>query len=384
MSSERPLAAWYFFYFAFVGAFAPYAALYFQSLGISPARIAVLLTLGQAMRLVAPAWWGWLADRAGRRAPVVRYTSAAAAGCFLLYFATREFYGLLLATALLHFFWSAGLPLVEALTLGHLKAAAERYSRIRLWGSVGFIAAVAGAGALLDHVAIDALIWIGTALLLGTLVCALRLDDAPVAQGGQPHVERRPFDRTGWILFGSAFLMAAAHGPFYVFFSIHLDGLGYAKGTIGMLWALGVVAEIAVFAFAPRWLRHGNLRSLLLLCFALAAVRFLLTGWAGEFLALLLFAQLLHGFTFGAHHAAMVAALGRCYPAARQASVQAWYGSVSFGAGGMAGGLLAGQLWQPAGAGISFSVAALFALAGMVVVSGLGRLPPPASPTEHR
>lgn len=376
MNHGRPLAAWYFFYFAFVGAFAPYAALYFQSLGISPARIAVLLAMGQVMRLAAPAWWGWLADRYRWRAALVRFSAAAAAACFLLFFALRDFRMLLLAMALLHFFSSAGLPLVEAITLGHLHAAPERYSRIRLWGSVGFIAAVAGVGVMLDHQPIDSLLWAGIALLVGTLACSLLLVDVPLppARPGTP--ARGALNRRALVLFGSAFLMAAAHGPFYIFFSIHLDALGYTKSTIGALWALGVVAEIGVFLVAPRWIRTADLRGILLACFALAALRFMLTGWGGDYLVLLVVAQLLHGATFGAHHAAMVAALGRCFPAEQQARVQALYGSVSFGAGGMAGGLLAGQLWQGTGAEITFGVGSLFALAGLWLTFYLGQVPP--------
>jgi PPP family 3-phenylpropionic acid transporter len=65
-------------------------------------------------------------------------------------FLTEDFVGLLIGMAVLHFFWSASLPLVEALTLGHLAANPERYGRIRLWGSIGFIVTVMGVGLLLD------------------------------------------------------------------------------------------------------------------------------------------------------------------------------------------------------------------------------------------
>jgi hypothetical protein len=54
---------------------------------------------------------------------------------------------MLVAMALLAFFWSAALPLVETLTFDHLRDETGRYSRIRLWGSIGFIVAVMGTGA---------------------------------------------------------------------------------------------------------------------------------------------------------------------------------------------------------------------------------------------
>src|SRR5690242_10799750 len=145
------LAACYFFYFAFLGAFATYFSLYLQSLGFSAWQIGVLLTLMQVMRVVAPNFWGWLADRLGRKAVVVRISVGLSAACFALFFIAHSFAGVFVVMGLLAFFWSASLPLVEAITLGHLERQPERYGRIRLWGSLGFIGAVLGLGASLDH-----------------------------------------------------------------------------------------------------------------------------------------------------------------------------------------------------------------------------------------
>jgi PPP family 3-phenylpropionic acid transporter len=75
---------------------------------------------------------------------------------FSLFFAVRSFEAMLLAMALLAFFWSAALPLVETLTFDHLREQPARYSRIRLWGSIGFIVAVMGTGALLDRLPLSA------------------------------------------------------------------------------------------------------------------------------------------------------------------------------------------------------------------------------------
>jgi PPP family 3-phenylpropionic acid transporter len=162
--------------------------------------------------------------------------------------------------------------------------------------------------------------------------------------------------------------MSAAHGPLYVFFSIHLVDHGYGKTAVGALWSLGVCAEILVFVFMPRLMRNWSLRTILAGGFALAVIRFLLIGWGAEFLALLLLAQVMHGATFGAYHAAAVAALNRWFPARQQARAQALYGSISFGAGGMVGGLVSGQAWESLGPSLTFSLGSLFALVGLVAV----------------
>ena len=173
---------------------------------------------------------------------------------------------------------------------------------------------------------------------------------------------RRPEVRA---LFGACLLMSAAHGALYVFYSIHVVELGYAKAFVGWLWTLGVVAEIAVFALMPRLMRRYGARDILLISFACAVLRFLLIGWGAENLGLLLFAQLLHGATFGAYHAAAIAVVNRWFPGRLQSHGQALYGSLSFGAGGMIGGLISGYTWDTIGPAWTYTLGSAFALAGL-------------------
>lgn len=363
------LAAWYFWYFAFIGAFLPYFALYLQSIGFSAGRIAVLMSLGQFMRLLAPLLWSWLADSGGRRVRIIVASAAASLASFSAVFLTQDFIGLLIGLAVLHFFWSASLPLVEALTLGHLAANPERYGRIRLWGSVGFIVTVMGVGFLLDSAPISAQLWVSWALLLGAFLSALTLNETKghASQVAGPIMEVLRQRKVVFLL-AAGLLMSAAHGALYVFYSIHLVAQGYGKTMVGLLWTLGVVAEIAVFLLMPRISAMASMRRILLSCFALAALRFLLIGWTAGFVGLLVFAQLLHGASFGAHHAATMAALNRWFVAGQQARAQALYGSVAYGAGGLGGALLAGALWERVGPEITFSAASLLALAGLILV----------------
>lgn len=363
------LAVWYFWYFAFIGAFLPYFALYLQSIGLSASRIAVLMSLGQLMRLLAPLLWSWLADSGGRRVRIVVASTAAALASYSVVFLTQDFVGLLIGMAVLHFFWSASLPLVEALTLGHLAANPERYGRIRLWGSIGFILAVLGVGMLLDLAPIQSQLWVAWAILLGTLASALTLTEvkghADRVAGPIVEVLRQ---RKVVFLLAAGLFMTAAHGALYVFYSIHLVAQGYGKTMVGLLWTLGVVAEIAVFLLMARISVRVSLRRILLACFALATLRFLMIGWGVAFLGVLVLAQLLHGASFGAHHAATMAALNRWFEPGQQARAQALYGSVAYGAGGLGGALLAGALWEKAGAGITFSTSSLLALLGLILV----------------
>jgi len=363
-------AAYYFFYFAFVGVFSPYWSLYLSHLGFGAFDIAVLMSLLQVTRVFAPGAWGWLADRLGRQAVVVRAAALAGMLAFLPVFWVHDFAGMFATMLLIAFFWSASLPLVEAMTLGHLGSETARYGRIRLWGSVGFILTVLGCGWWLDHAPIDALPWLVLALLAGIAAFAWRLPEAPRTVHPDPtplgELLRRPEVRA---LLGACALMSVAHGPYYTLFSVYLQEHGYGKGAIGGLWAVGVIFEIGIFVGMPRMVARWGYQRILQATFWLGALRFALIALAVDSLPLLLFAQTLHAATFAAYHASAVAAVHEHFRGAHQAKGQALYTSLSFGVGGTLGGLIGGALYESAGGEGAFLMsAAATALGGLLLV----------------
>ena len=216
-------------------------------------------------------------------------------------------------------------------------------------------------------------------VLLGILATAFRLpegrrvrtsavaqatDEAPLATLRSVLRERQV-----WMLLLACFLMSSAHGVYYVFYSIHLDNLGYSKGMIGLLWSLGVRVEIGLFMIMAPLMQRYSLRGLLLVTYAVAVIRFLMIGWGAESLILLLIAQAMHGLSFGVHHAAAIAAVNQWFPTHIHARGQALYSSISFGGGGLFGGIISGLIWDPLGAGWAFTLGALFALAGWFCIA---------------
>ena len=362
------LSAYYFFYFAFVGAFSPYFALYLQAISLTATEIALLMSLMQLMRIVAPTMWGWLTERLGMRVMIVRLSALMSLLGFSGFFLSIQFGGLFAAMALMAFFWSAALPLIEGLTFSHLGAEGHRYGSIRVWGSVGFIVAVLALGQVLDRVPVEAVLWVTATILAGILACSFTIPESvPV------HLERAPLSlretlrrREVKALLGACFLMSAAHGGLYVFYSIYLVDKAWDKALVGWMWALGVIAEIIVFMLMPRIMRRFDLRSILVFSFACAVLRFVLIGWGADSLTVLLFAQVLHGATFGAYHAAAIAMVNLWFPGRLQSRGQALYGSLSFGAGGMLGGLLSGYTWETIGPEWTFTLGSVFALLGLV------------------
>ncbi|MBI1906643.1 MAG: MFS transporter [Rhodocyclales bacterium] len=362
------LSGYYFFYFAFIGAFSPYFTLYLQSLSFSASDIAILMSLMQVMRIVAPNLWGWMAERTGMRIPIVRGSALVSLAGFSLFFYSTEFGWIFFGMALMAFFWSAALPLVESITFTHLGAEVHRYGSIRVWGSVGFIGAVLGIGYALDFLPISAMLWMAALVLAGIVGCAFVLPEgvrppSPRDNASLQQTLRRPEVRA---LLGACFFMSAAHGALYVFYSIHLVDNGYGKSVVGWMWTLGVLAEVVVFLWMPRLSGRWSLRTILLVAFVAAVLRFVLIGWGVGSVAVLLFAQLLHGATFGAFHSAAITLINQWFAGRLQAQGQALYGSLSFGAGGMLGGLLSGFTWEGLGPQWTYTMGSGFALTGLV------------------
>jgi PPP family 3-phenylpropionic acid transporter len=166
----------------------------------------------------------------------------------------------------------------------------------------------------------------------------------------------------------SVALMQLSHGPYYTFLTLHLEHLGYSRGIIGMLWAVGVVAEVLMFLFMSRILQSVSVRHVLVASFALASLRWLLLGNFANHLSILIFAQLLHAATFGSFHAAAIHFLQRSFGPRQQGQGQALYAALS-GTGGAVGALYAGYSWNALGPGWTFAIASLAALTAAILAA---------------
>ncbi len=365
------IAGFYFFYYAFIGMFAPYWSLYLQSIHFDAIEISILLSIQPVMRMLAPGIWGWLADHTGKRLLVVQVAAALSAMFYLGVFATTSFWGLFIVLALMAFFWSASMPLVEATTLTYLGKNTAHYGRIRSWGSIGFIVSVVGLGFAFDYVAIAWLLWAGLVCEIGILIFSRQIPKTEVLahHTDSQSIRQIVMQPRVLALFGACFLMSVAHGPYYTFFSIYLVEHGYAKSAVGGLWALGVICEIGVFFVMPSLVRRFGFTRILLISFSAAILRFLLIGWTVDIVVLLLFAQVLHALTFGAYHAASVGLVHEFFQGRHQSKGQALFGSLTYGAGGMLGGLASGPIWQHWGASALYTFSALMALLGLLLVA---------------
>lgn len=366
------LASFYFAYFAYAGIGLAYLPLYLAARGLQAGEIAFLVALPYVARTFAPAAWGWLADATGARRAIVVFSCTAAVACFALMPYVDGVVGIGWLVATLALLSAGAIPLVEAITLGSLAGQPGRYGPIRLWGSVGFVFATLGGGAWLDYWPATTLPPMLVALSIVSLAFALALPSGPArahATGDAPLLTAPVL-----ALLAAGFCMSAAHGTLYTFLTLYLERAGHSGIVIGSLWTLGVLAEIVVFLFLPALFRRHALSAILLASLMCAVARFLAIGWLPPTLWILVPAQLLHAATFGAFHAASVAAVHRVFPEHAQSRGQTLFSSIAYGAGGAAGVLVAGWAWQAWGPAMAFSASAAAAALGACFAWRLKRL----------
>ena len=365
----RRLGLFYAAYFALVGIIAPYLPLYFADRGISPVDIGVLIALAQAMRMVGPNLWGWLADHAERRTAILRWSSLALVASFALLIAPGGFALVFVAMLFVNFFQTAQMPVAEALASAQLRGQADavsRYGRLRVWGSIAFVVVVLLAGPLFDWVGMQAAL--AACIVLALVLAAAAFGVIEQVTSEHPHDRvsirarlREP--RVRWF-FVSAALMVFAHGAMYAYLSLYLVQLGYSKTSIGIFWVLSVVLEVAFFLTQATWFRRFGVFQLMTVAFAVAAVRFLLIAELSAVWWVLAIAQAMHAVTFAVHHSASILTIQRWFPGRAAARGQALYISTAYGFGGTAGSLVAAWLWAAFGPSWAFVAGSVGAVVG--------------------
>lgn len=365
----RAIAAYYFFYYGFLGVFSPFWGPYLRSLNTPMALIGLMISLPQINRTYAPAIWGWCADRFGHRRAMLQLGGLGALGGFVVLMFTRSIMAMFWTIFVASFFWSAILPQVEATTMGLLKGDSGQYARLRIWGSLGFMVATLVGGYLIDHLGVAVMPRMVVVIMIG-VVCFLWMvpeSSGPVrqksAKGGLKAILAR---REVQVILAACFLTGASHGLLISFYSIHLEDHHVAKSLMGWLWSIGILAEIVLFWYMTQLSQRFSLRNLYLLAMATAVVRYLLIAWLADSIPVLMIAQLMHALTFAVFHAVSIAYIHRHFGAEHQTQGQAIYIVVSFGAGGSVGSMLTGFLWNRLGGEILFTAAAL--VSGMALL----------------
>ena len=364
--------SFFFLYFAYVGLVSPYASLFFLDRGFNVIEIAVLMSMLQITRIVGPFSWGWLSDYLSNRVGIIRFCGCLAALVFVCIFFLNSYMAFFVWMFVLHTILSSLMPLGESATVHALfkdNSFDKRYGRLRLWGSIGFIAMVLVAGELFQRKGIElypivGMIVLSLLALITFLLHEPKMERRKMVKGELLVVLFNPDVR--WFLL-SGFFMIFAHAALYVFYSLYLSNLGYNKFQIGLFWALGVFAEVIFFYFQSKVLSRLDAEVVLQASFGVGVVRFALIALY-PLTPVLIFAQILHAGTFAAHHSAATKLLQRWFTGPLQARGQALMATISYGLGGTLGGLCAGWIWDAFQPRDVFVMSALACgLAGMAI-----------------
>ncbi len=363
------LSSFYFFFFAALGVFVPYWPLYLKSLNFTAIEIGELMAIVMASKILAPYLLGWLSDHLQKRLIIIQVSLLFTVAAFAGVLTYQSYWWFVIVMTVFGFFWNASLPLFEALTLDHLSESHSRYSHIRLWGSVGFIITVAALPLIIDDGGIALLPLLMLGLLIANGLSSLLVKDkveAPSEDGSSKIFEIVKQPIVIGLLLACA-LQSLSHGAYYTFFSIYLEDHGYSRSTTGLMWALGVLAEVILFIVMHRVFSRFGAYRLFALALFLTSIRWVILAlWVDSF-TLLLFTQLLHAASFGLFHATAINLTHQLFPGRLHARGQALYAGISFGLGGALGNLLSGYAWDEMGSTWTFLASAFIALLGAII-----------------
>ncbi|MBS0456315.1 MAG: MFS transporter [Proteobacteria bacterium] len=349
-------AQFYFWYYAAIGAYTPYVGRWVVSMGHGGFMASAMIGLWYASRVFGPPAWTAGLSRSPRPGMWLVYGCAISLACFALFTLTRNTWPLLAVMAGFGLFYNALLPQFEAMTLTALGAASHDYGRIRLWGSLGFLVVAGSYGWLLDRLGDGAFPWLCLPLLVAALLAAWPHSDerppppaAHLASAG--HLWKRAGVRRFLLM---AMLAQAGFGTFYVFYTLHLQAHGHDGLHVGILWAIGVLAEIVMFWFVPGLIARFGAPRLLSLCLAVGTARWTATAlWAGSF-SIMAVTQVSHALSFAVFQACLMRLMAQYFPGARAAAGQGLLYGFSSGVGGTLGAAVAAVLWHYGGGQAAF------------------------------
>ena len=373
MAAKPPyfkLSSFYFFYFAALGAFVPYWTVYLKvHFKFSSVEIGELLAIFMATKLIAPLVWGWLADHYNNRLGLIRFAAVMTVISFTGVYLYKSYWWMAGVMVAFGFFWNASLPLYEALTLNHLGSKISRYGQIRLWGSIGFIFMVAGLPLVIEGDYLSTLPHYLLLMFIAIIVSTWLIKDKPhpIKISHKKGLEKLPINGMLSAFLAACMLQTASHGAYYTFFSIYLEDHGYSRLYAGVMWALGVAAEVGLFIVLYRFMDRFSVTSLFSLSLLLTAVRWVILGLFVDNAIILALSQLLHAASYGLFHASAIHLIHYWYPGRIQGRGQALYAGLSFGLGGAIGSLLSGYLWEAVATSTTFLLMAGFALLGWLV-----------------
>jgi len=358
------LSALYAALFVLSGVQLPFFPVWLAAKGFDADLIGLTLAVPMAVRIAAVPLATHAADRRDALRAALLVTTAGSVLGYALVGLAQSAPAILAAYGLASLAFTPVMPLTDAYALKGLTARGRAYGPVRLWGSAAFILGTFAAGFATDIFAARDLIWLIVGAAVLTTLAALWLPAlATAAVSAQDLRSARPLLRDGSFLamLVAASLIQASHAVYYGFSALAWRGQGLDGASIAALWALGVIAEIVLFALQARLPPWATPTALLLIGALGGALRW--TAMAFDPAAATLPAlQLLHAASFGASHLGVLSFIARRAPPGQIATAQGYY-AILAGMAMAAAAALSGELYGRFGAA-AYAAMALMAVAG--------------------
>ncbi|MEA2098760.1 MAG: MFS transporter [Campylobacterota bacterium] len=332
------LSTFYFFYFAVVGVYIIFMPKVLAMSGYSATEIGIIFAAGPLVRFLLP-----FAFIKGLKIDIKSFNIAL--GIMLIsslsfYFSLDSFYKLLLSNIGLGMGLSLILPYIEVISLSSIGK--ERYGKIRLFGSVGFVLVALILVKFMSSPDI-ALNYLLSATYITAIFAFVIARNAEAKSEKKEEVVNDINLFTDWKLWLGLTLMQVSFGSFYNFFTIYETDHGISLDMTIYLWSFGVLAEIFMLYFQGRFLRKNLIIILQITTFA-SAIRWFLLFLYPENLAILFFTQSLHALSFALFHSAAISYLYNLYK--HKALAQQFFSGITYGLGGFSGALIAGYIYE--------------------------------------
>ncbi|NQV98255.1 MAG: MFS transporter [Rhodospirillales bacterium] len=362
------LAAFYASSFMMLGIHLIFWPLWLSSKGLSVTDIGLLLALGIASKLIANPLVGHIADRLGQRKRVILILSTLAFLAFLLFPLADSFAAILLLHLLFLALWSPAMPLMESLVMHGVASRGLDYGRIRLWGSVAFVFAAIGIGFLLKDRSTDVIYLAIAGSLLLVVLSAIGLPDMrpPRSADKRPALLIVIRDRRFVLFLVGTALIQSSHAVYYGFGSIHWKTNGISEDWIGLLWAVGVLAEIVLFTYATKILSFIGPARLIAVAGCVGLVRWPLTALTLD-IAPLVGLQVLHALTFGATHIGAMHFIQSRIDPSLSATAQSLYSGIVMGAAMSLAAFASGHLYATFHEGAYLAMGGISAAGALIV-----------------
>jgi len=345
--------------FLVLGLLLPFLPIWLDWTGLSASEIAIISAAPLFLRLGFAPLLAVYADRHKAHRRVILILALLAIGTGLLLIGMRGVWPILFVSLVFRLCVATIMPLIETIAVASVKSDGADYGRMRLWGSLAFIGVGFVGGWMVDWQGAVVIVPMLVAAAFATLIAGWKLpranqpaSDTQSQSASMAAREVHKSDAKRLAVSGVflIFLLACsavqgAHGLFYTFGALHWKVQGLSTAWIGALWAIGVMAEVALFAYSGAVVaRLGPVRLLIIGGLA-GVVRWTVMSFDPG-LAILIPLQILHGATYGATHLGAIYFMARSVPEGAAGTAQALYGACAAGVATGAATLMSGPLYE--------------------------------------